>query len=212
MSAGADTPDASRRDPEVLDSAALDTLFRHARTQNGWLPRPVSEARLREIFELWRYGPTAANGQPARVVFVRTPEGKARLRPHLAAGNVDKTMSAPVTAIIGYDVDFHEHLPRLFPHSPGARKAFLGEDNIDHAATSAFRNGTLQGAYLMLAARALGLDCGPMSGFDHVGVDREFFAGAAIRSNFLCNLGYGDPGKLFGRLPRLTFEECCRIA
>ncbi len=197
--------------PAPLDDAALDVLFRRARTQNGWLPRPVSDELLHALFDLWRYGPTAANGQPARVVFVRTPEGKARLRPCLSAGNVDKTMSAPVTAVIGYDVAFHEHLPRLFPHSPSARDGFMGEQNIPRAEASAFRNGTLQGAYLMLAARALGLDCGPMSGFDHAAVDREFFAGTAIRSNFLCNLGYGDPAKLFGRLPRLTFEECCRI-
>ncbi len=197
--------------PAPLASAVLDTLFRHARTQNGWLPRPVSEASLRELYDLWRWGPTAANGQPARVVFVMTPEGKARLRPCLSPGNVDKTMGAPVTAVIGYDVGFHEHLPRLFPHSPSARDGFVGEHNIPRAEASAFRNGTLQGAYLMIAARALGLDCGPMSGFDHAAVDREFFAGTSIRSNFLCNLGYGDPTKLFGRLPRLSFEECCRV-
>jgi len=194
-----------------LDDAALDTLFRHARSQNGWLPRPVGEDTLRALVELWRFGPTASNCQPARLVFVCTPEGKARLRPGLSPGNVDKTMAAPVTVVIGYDTGFHEHLPRLFPHSPAARERYAGEHNAAHAATTAFRNGTLQGAYLMLAARALGLDCGPMSGFDHAAVDREFFAGTTVRSNFLCNLGYGDPARVFGRLPRLTFEECCTI-
>jgi len=204
-------PEVDTHAGRALDAAALDTLFRAARSQNGWLPRPVTEATLRELFDLWRWGPTASNGQPARVVFVGTSEGKARLRPCLSPGNVDKTMAAPVTAIIGYDTGFHEHLPRLFPHNPAARERFAGEHNAVHAATSAFRNGTLQGAYLMLAARALGLDCGPMSGFDHVAVDGAFFAGTAIRSNFLCNLGYGDPAKVFARLPRLAFEECCRI-
>lgn len=211
MNATATNPSSASPAGAPLDGAALDTLFRHARSQNGWLPRPVSEATLRELYDLWRWGPTASNTQPARVVFICTPEGRARLRPCLAPGNVDKTITAPVTAVIGHDLDFHLHLPRLFAHSPTTRERFLGEHNAAHAATTAFRNGTLQGAYLMLAARALGLDCGPMSGFDPDAVDREFFAGTNVRSNFLCNLGYGDPAKVFGRLPRLAFEEVCRI-
>ena len=196
---------------ERLDAAALNTLFRSARSYNGWLPGTVDESTLRGLHELWQWGPTASNGQPARVVFVTSVEGKARLRPCLAATNVDKAMSAPVTAIVGYDVAFFEHLPRLFPHNPSARDRLAGEHNAAHAATVAFRNGTLQGAYLMLAARALGLDCGPMSGFDHHAIDKAFFAGTTVRSNFLCNLGHGDPAKNFGRLPRLAFDECCTI-
>jgi 3-hydroxypropanoate dehydrogenase len=192
-----------------VNGDALDVLFREARSHNGWMPRPVTDLALRQLYDVWKWGPTASNGQPARVLFVRTPGGKARLRACLAKGNVDKTMTAPVTAVIGYDVAFHEHLPRLFPHKPQAREAYLGAANHPHAAMTALRNGSLQGAYLMLAARALGLDCGPMSGFDHDAVDRAFWAGTTVRTNFLCNLGYGDPNKLLPRLPRLDFDECC---
>lgn len=195
-----------------LPAEVLDTLFRHARSQNGWLPNPVTDAQLRELFDLWKWGPTASNGLPARVIFVRTAEGKSRLAPALSAGNLPKVMSAPVVAIIGYDLAFHDHLPRLFPHSPEARDRMAGAHNAALAATTAFRNGTLQGAYLMLAARALGLDCGPMSGFDATIVDREFWAGTQVRTNFLCNLGYGDATKLFGRHPRLDFDDCCALA
>lgn len=196
----------------VLDAQALALLFGAARSHNGWLARPVSDAVLRSLYEVSKWGPTASNCQPARVIFVRSPEGKARLRPCLAPGNVEKAMSAPVTAIIGYDLAFHDQLPRLFPHNPKAREAYLGDAKHEHVRTVALRNGSLQGAYLMLAARAAGLDCGPMSGFDHELLDKAFWDGTSVRTNFLCNLGYGDHAKLFGRLPRLTFEECCGLA
>ena len=204
--------DAVARPRAPLSDAALDTLFRNARSQNGWLPRAVPDAMLHELYDLWKLGPTAANGSPARVIFVRTPEGKARLAPALWPRNLPKVMEAPVTAIIGYDLAFHDHLPRLFAHSPEARARLAGEENRAHATTTAFRNGTLQGAYLMLAARALGLDCGPMSGFDADLVDQAFWAGTSVRANFLCSLGYGDPAKLFARHPRLAFDECCTLA
>lgn len=202
----------SMADIAALDADALELLFRAARSHNGWLARPVPDAVLRSLYEIWKWGPTSANCQPARVLFVRSPEGKARLRPCLAPGNVDKTMSAPVIAIIGYDLDFHAHLPRLFAHNPKIRESYVGESKREHVRTVALRNGSLQGAYLMLAARAMGLDCGPMSGFDHEALDKAFWAGTSIRTNFLCNLGYGDHAKLFGRLPRLSFEECCGFA
>jgi 3-hydroxypropanoate dehydrogenase len=191
-----------------LDAAALDQLFNAARTHNGWLPRAVSDAQLHALYDLMKMAPTSANCSPARIVFVRSVEGKERLRPALAPGNVDKTMSAPVTAIIAHDMAFYEKLPQLFPHAD-ARSWFVGKPEF--SATAAFRNGSLQGAYLMLAARAIGLDCGPMSGFDNARVDAEFFAGTPVRSNFLCNLGYGDVSKLFPRSPRLSFDEACRI-
>jgi 3-hydroxypropanoate dehydrogenase len=191
-----------------LPDACLDTLFRTARTHNGFLERPVAAETLRDLYDLLKWGPTSANSSPARFVFVVSPEAKARLRPALSAGNLDKTMAAPVTVIVAYDMAFYDALPRLFPHTD-ARSWFAGKDEL--ILTTAFRNGTLQGAYLILAARALGLDCGPMSGFDNALVDAAFFAGTAIRSNFLCNLGYGDPAKLMPRNPRLTFEEACRV-
>lgn len=196
----------------TLDSQALDQIFRNARTANGFTDQPVSDELLRQVYELAAFGPTSMNSQPARYVFVRSPEGKARLRPCLAPGNVEKAMSAPVTAIIGYDLAFHDQLPRLFPHNPKAREAYLGDAKHEHVRTVALRNGSLQGAYLMLAARAAGLDCGPMSGFDHELLDKAFWDGTSVRTNFLCNLGYGDHSKLFGRLPRLPFEECCGFA
>jgi 3-hydroxypropanoate dehydrogenase len=193
----------------ALDASSLDQFFRAARTHNGWLPRPVTDDELRAIYELMKWAPTSANCSPARIVFVRSREAKERLRPALSPGNVEKTMTAPVTAIIGHDLEFYEKLPQLFPHAD-ARSWFAGKPAVIE--TTAFRNGSLQGAYFILAARALGLDCGPMSGFDNVKVDVEFFAGTAVRSNFLCNLGHGDPAKLFARSPRLAFDDACRIA
>ncbi len=170
-----------------LDEAALDLLFREARSQNGWRPEPVPEALLREVYDLARMGPTSANCSPMRIVFVTTEAGKRKLEPALSDGNKRKTAAAPVTAIVAYDLAFYDALPQLFPHEPDARNWFTGSEA--HIQTTAMRNGTLQGAYLMLAARAFGLDCGPMSGFDHAKVDEAFFAGTAWRSNFLCNLG-----------------------
>ncbi|MEE3626236.1 malonic semialdehyde reductase [Nitrospirillum sp. BR 11752] len=193
---------------EPLSEAGKDLLFRTARTQNGWLDKPVPEALLRELYDLFKFGPTSANASPARVVFVTSPEAKQRLKPALSGNNTEKTMTAPVTAIIGHDLEFYEQLPRLFPHAD-ARSWFTSSEEL--ARTTAFRNGTLQGAYLILAARSLGLDCGPMSGFDNAKVDAEFFPGGTVKSNFLCNLGYGDPSKVFPRLPRLAFEEACSI-
>ncbi|MCC5096920.1 malonic semialdehyde reductase [Xanthomonas campestris] len=194
---------------DLLNAAALDQLFRTARTQNAFLDTPVSEDLLRELYDLVKWGPTAANGSPARFVFVTTAEGKEKLKPALSEGNAAKTLAAPVTAIIGFDEDFHEKLPYLFPHA-AAKSWFDGPRTA--RTESAFRNSSLQGAYLILAARALGLDAGPMSGFDNAKVDAAFFAGTPIKSNFLVNLGYGDPAGLFPRLPRLSFDEAARIA
>jgi 3-hydroxypropanoate dehydrogenase len=193
---------------EPLSTDALAQLFTAARTHNAWLPREVPDAVLRQIVDLMKWAPTSANSSPARIVFVRSAEAKARLKPLLMEGNVDKTMSAPVTAILGFDLDFYEHLPRLFPHAD-AKSWFAGK--TEFIATSAFRNGSLQGGYFILAARACGLDCGPMSGFDNAGVDREFFAGTRIQSNFLCNLGYGDAQALYPRSPRFDFDDIARI-
>ncbi|MEC4592751.1 malonic semialdehyde reductase [Nitrospirillum amazonense] len=193
---------------EPLTEAGKDLLFRTARTQNGWIDKPVPEALLRELYDLFKFGPTSANCSPARIVFVTSAEGKERLKPALSGNNTEKTMKAPVTAIIGHDLAFYDQLPQLFPHAD-ARSWFTSSEEL--ARTTAFRNGTLQGAYLMLAARSLGLDCGPMSGFDNAKVDAEFFPDSTVKSNFLCNLGYGDPAKVFPRLPRLEFEEACSI-
>jgi 3-hydroxypropanoate dehydrogenase len=193
---------------EPLPDRCLDQLFRDARTHNAWQDRDVPDALLRHIVNLLKLGPTSANCTPARFVFVKSPEGKQRLKPHLSEGNRDKTMKAPVCTIVGYDLDFYEHLPKLFPHT-NAKSWFEG--NEKKIAETAFRNGTLQGAYLIMAARALGLDCGPMSGFDNAGVDEEFFSGTKIKSNFLCNLGYGDSTGLFARSPRLSFDEMAKI-
>jgi 3-hydroxypropanoate dehydrogenase len=194
---------------KTLDDAGLDLLFRNARTQNGWLDTPVSDEQLRGIYQIMRMGPTSANCCPARIVFLRSPEAKARLIPALSPGNVDKTKAAPVTAIIGYDTRFFELLPKLFSHRPEMVDSFA--NNPAHAQTTAFRNGTLQGAYFMLAARAVGLDVGGMSGFDNAKVDAEFFPDGRIKSNFLCNIGHGDPAKVLQRLPRLEFDEACRV-
>lgn len=193
-----------------LTPQALDTLFLQARTHNGWLDKPVDNALLRQIWDLARMGPTSANCSPMRVVFVKSSEAKARLLPALMEGNRAKTQAAPVTAIFGNDSRFYDLLPRLFPHAD-ARSWFDGPGREEVAQTTAFRNGTLQAAYFMLAARALGLDCGPMSGFDNAAVDREFFPGGRIKSNFICSLGYGNPDKLFPRSPRLEFDEACEI-
>jgi 3-hydroxypropanoate dehydrogenase len=191
-----------------LDDPGLDILFREARTHNGWLDKPVSDTLIRQIYDLMKWAPTSANSSPARFVFVRSPAAKERLLAAMSPGNVEKTRTAPVTVIIAYDTEFHEKLPKLFPHED-ARSWFAGNQPLID--TTAFRNGTLQGAYLILAARALGLDAGPMSGFDNAKVDREFFPDGKIKSNFVVNLGYGDPAKLFPRNPRLTFEEAAQI-
>jgi 3-hydroxypropanoate dehydrogenase len=192
----------------AINDEALDTIFRTARSQNKWLDRPVSPALLMAVYDLMRFGPTSANCSPARIVFVVSQDAKERLKPHLAPTNIEKTMTAPAVAIIGYDLDFPEHMPKLFPHNPGAKDWF--NDPVNRQ-TTAFRNGSLQGGYFIVAARALGLDCGPMSGFSNEGVDKEFFAGTNIKSNFLCGLGYGDPSGLFDRNPRLEFDEACKI-
>lgn len=193
---------------QPLDNATLDVLFLEARSMNKWLDKGVSDELLHRLVDTLKMGPTSANCSPARIIFVKSNEAKQRLKPHLSAGNVAKTMGAPVCAIIGQDLEFYEHLPKLFPHD-NARSWFVGQP--EKIADTAFRNATLQGAYLMLAARALGLDCGPMSGFDSAGVDKEFFAGTKTRSNFLCNLGYGDHSGLFPRSPRFSFAEMASI-
>jgi 3-hydroxypropanoate dehydrogenase len=193
---------------EPIDAQCLDQLFFDARTHNEWQDRPVSDELLRELFNVLRWAPTSANCSPARIVFVKSPEAKAKLLPALIEGNVEKTRAAPVTAIIGYDLEFHEQLPKLFPHTD-ARSWFVGNQPLIEA--TAFRNGTLQGAYLIMAARALGLDCGPMSGFDAEQVNEAFFAGTSTRVNFLCNLGYGRPEALFPRSPRFEFDDVCRV-
>jgi 3-hydroxypropanoate dehydrogenase len=194
----------------MLDDKSLDTIFRQARTHNGWLAKPVTDDQLRAIHDIMKWGPTSANSQPARIIFVRTKEGREKLRPALSAGNTEKTMTAPVTAIVAYDSQFYEHLPRMFPHDQTAITWFKGKEDVINA--TAFRNGSLQGAYLIVAARALGLDCGAMSGFNNAKVDEAFFPDGRFKSNFLCNIGYGDPAKLFGRSPRLSFEEACTLA
>jgi 3-hydroxypropanoate dehydrogenase len=183
-------------------------LFTDARTQNGYLPTPVSDDTLRQLYELLKFGPTAANSCPARFQFVRSAEGKAKLLGCVSAGNVAKVTQAPVTVIVGMDLEFHEKLPQLFPHAD-ARAWFAGKPAAIQE--SAFRNSSLQGGYLILAARALGLDCGPMSGFDAAKMDAAFWAGTAVKTNFICTLGQGDPAKLFPRNPRLAFEEACQL-
>jgi 3-hydroxypropanoate dehydrogenase len=194
--------------PTTLDDRALDQLFREARTQNKWQDRPVPDATLEQVYNLLKWAPTSVNSSPARFVFIRTAEGKAKLKQALSAGNVEKTMTAPVTVIVAHDGAFYEKLPFLFPHMD-ARSWFVG--NAAFAETTAFRNGTLQGAYLMMAARSVGLDAGAMSGFDNAKVDELFLAGTTWKSNFLVNLGYGDPAGLFPRSPRLSFDEACRF-
>lgn len=193
----------------ILDDRALDIVFRNARTHNEWLDDPVTDDDLRAIFEAMKFGPTTANSWPARFVFLRSRESREKLAPHLSEGNRKKTLRAPMCAIVAYDLEFYERLDRLFPHDPTARSWFAGKD--EHVRVTALRNGSLQGAYFIVAARSLGFDCGPMSGFDNDGVDAAFFAGSGWRSNFLCNLGHGDASKLFPRNPRPGFDEVCRI-
>ncbi|HXI97593.1 MAG TPA: malonic semialdehyde reductase [Gemmatimonadaceae bacterium] len=207
----------------AVDDKTLDTLFREARTYSKWLPRPVADKTLHELYDVLKWAPTSANASPARFAFLRSKESKERLRPALAPLNVEKTMTAPVTVIVAYDLRFHMQLSRLFPQSPGMAKLF--ENNPEMVESTAKRNSSLQGAYMIIAARALGLDCGPMSGFDHAKVDEEFFAAGKpcfgcdqeffpeghVKTNFLCNLGYGDPASLHPRLPRLSFNEACSL-
>jgi len=185
-----------------------EQLFDNARTQNGFLPEPVSDAQLHQLYELLKFGPTASNSQPARFCFVRSPEAKARLLECMSPGNVEKTRSAPVTVIVGMDLEFYEHLPRLFPHVD-ARAWFVGQPDVIRDA--ALRSSSLQGAYLIMAARALGLDCGPMSGFDAAQVDAAFWAGTTVTTNFIINLGHGDPARVKPRGPRLAFDEACKL-
>ncbi len=192
-----------------IAAECLNQIFLEARTHNKWQDKPVPDDLLVQLVDLMKMGPTSANQSPARIVFVKSREAKERLAPHLSEGNRAKTMTAPVCAIIGYDLKFYDHLPKLFPHT-NAKSWFEGgpQEKIE---SSAFRNGTLQGAYFIIAARALGLDTGPMSGFDTAGVDREFVAGTSVKSNFLCSLGYGDPAGLFPRSPRFSFDEIAKI-
>jgi 3-hydroxypropanoate dehydrogenase len=196
---------------EKLDDKALDLLFGQARTHGAWLPKPVDDPLLRELYDLAKFPPTSANTSPMRVVFVKSKEGKERLKPTLSPGNVDKTMSAPVTAIIATDTRFFEYIPELFPQNPKIAEMFTQPGKEEFTKTHAFRNATLQGAYLIMAGRALGLDVGPMSGFDSAKLDAEFFPDGRWKSNFLLNLGYGDSSKLYPRLPRLSFDEACKI-
>jgi 3-hydroxypropanoate dehydrogenase len=196
---------------QPLNDDALATLFREARTHIAWQPRPVDDDLLRQVYDLAKLGPTSANTSPMRVVFVKSPEAKERLKPALFAGNVDKTMAAPVCAIVANDSQFHEHIPFLFPQNPEFAQLFTAPGKEEFTKTHILRNGSLQGAYLILAARALGLDAGPMSGFDNAKLDAEFFPDGRYRSNFLVNLGYGDPAQLRPRNPRLAFDQACQI-
>lgn len=195
---------------DKLDDRALDRLFRTARTRNGWAEQPVPDQQLRELYDLMKFGPTSGNCCPARFVWVRSAEGKSRLAALAASNNAPKILAAPVTVIIGYDLDFAEQLPKLFPARGKNMQAYYSDPLI--AQSTAFRNGSLQGGYLIIAARALGLDCGPMSGFNNEAVDSEFFANTRIKSNFICSIGYGSNENLFPRNPRLTFEEAGRLA
>jgi 3-hydroxypropanoate dehydrogenase len=192
----------------AVNDEALDTIFRNARTQNKWLDKPVSHALLMAVYDLMRMGPTSANCSPARIVFATSQGAKEKLAAHCSAANAPKVRTAPATAIIGYDLDFAARLPILFPHNQDAKNWFTNP--VVEQAT-AFRNGSLQGAYFIIAARSLGLDCGPMSGFNNDAVDAEFFAGTRIKSNFICSIGHGDPAGLFERSPRPSFDEACKI-
>jgi 3-hydroxypropanoate dehydrogenase len=193
----------------TLDNHALDLLFHDARSQNGWRDEPVTDEQLRRLYEIMQWGPTSMNCQPLRILFLRSPEAKERLQPALMPNNVAKTMSAPVVAILGYDTKFYENLPRTFPHNQKAKSLF--EDKPDFAETTAFRNSSIQGGYFIIAARAVGLDAGPMSGFANPKVDAEFWPDGRVKSNFLCGLGQGDPEKVFNRSPRLAFDEVCTL-
>jgi 3-hydroxypropanoate dehydrogenase len=193
----------------MLDPASLDQIFRTARTHRAWADKPVSDDTLRALYDLMKWGPTTGNSCPARIVFVRSREAKEKLKPALDVGNVVQTMAAPVTAIVAYDLEFYERMPVLAPHTD-ARSWFAGKPE-EQLRRTALRNGSLQGAYMIVAARAIGLDCGPMSGFDNTKVDAAFFPDGKVESNFLCNLGYGNPEKLHPRAPRLPFGEACTI-
>ena len=195
----------------MLDDQALDLIFRDAHTPQGFLDTPVTDEKLRQVYEVMKFGPTTQNSQPMRIVFVRSKAAKEKLAPALSPGNLDKTMKTPVTAIIAYDSRFYENLPKTFPNNPKARDNYVGEDKRPMVDRVALRNGSLQGAYFIVAARALGLDCGPMSGFDNAKVDSAFFPDGRWKSNFLINLGRADPAKVFPRNPRLSFDEACRI-
>lgn len=188
---------------------ALKQLFTEARSFSFWLPQEVTDQQLREVYDLLKWGPTSANSCPVRFVFVRSGPEKDKLIACLVKGNIEKVKTAPVTAIIAWDERFYDHLPTLFPHAPAMRERFAS--NPELAGSTAFRNSSLQGAYFMMAARAAGLDCGPMSGFDNQKLDQAFFAGTSWKSNFICALGYGDRGKLYPRGPRLAFDEACKI-
>ena len=208
---------------QKLEDAALNTLFRDARTYSKWQPKPVSDQTLHDLYDLLKWGPTSANAGPARFAFIRSKEAKERLRPALAPLNVEKTMTAPVTVLVAYDLRFYEQLIKLFPQKPGMAKLF--ESSPEMVEVTAKRNSSLQGAYMIMAARSLGLDCGPMSGFDQLKVDEEFFAAGKpcfgcdqeffseghVKTNFICNIGYGDPSSLFPRLPRLAFSDACSL-
>jgi 3-hydroxypropanoate dehydrogenase len=208
---------------QIIDNLALNTLFREARTYTKWQPRPVTDQTLQELYDLLKWAPTSANSAPARFAFIRSKEAKERLRPALAPANIEKTMTAPVTVIVSYDMKFYDQLHKLFPHKPAVTQLFANNPQL--VEVTAQRNSSLQGAYLILAARALGLDCGPISGFDNAKVDEEFFATGKpcfgceeeffpeghVKSNFICNLGYGEPSSLFPRLPRLPFKEACSL-
>jgi len=193
---------------KILSDADLDQIFRQARSFNGWQDKQVSDVQLASIIDLMKMGPTSANCQPVRILFLKSDIAKKRLKPHLIPDNVEKTMSAPVVAVIGHDLKFYENLPKLFPHTD-AKSWFVGNDKLIQ--TTAFRNGTLQAAYMMIAARSIGLDCGPMSGFNNAGVDKEFFSGTVTKSNFICGIGYGDAKSLFDRSPRPDFKDLAQI-
>ena len=191
------------------DLNKIKDLFIAGRTHNEWLEKDVPDSLLHELYNLMKWGPTSANCSPARITFIKSQEAKNRLVKYLIESNIEKTISAPVSAIIAYDTKFYEFIPKLFPHNPEAKEWFSGSEEF--AEVTAFRNSSLQGAYFILAARTLGLDCGPMSGFDNVGIDNEFFSESDFKSNFICNIGYGDHNKLFDRSPRFDFDEVCKI-
>ena len=191
------------------DLNKIKDLFITGRTHNDWIEKDVPDSLLHELYNLMKWGPTSANCSPARITFIKSQEAKNRLVKYLIESNIEKTISAPVTAIIAYDTKFYEFIPKLFPHNPEAKDWFSGSEEF--AEVTAFRNSSLQGAYFILAARTLGLDCGPMSGFDNVGIDNEFFSESDFKSNFICNIGYGDHNKLFDRSPRFDFDEVCKI-
>ena len=186
-----------------------EDIFINGRSHNDWLPKEVPDNLLHELYDIMKWGPTSANCSPARIIFIKTSEAKQRLIKYVIESNVEKTISAPITAIIAYDKKFYDHIPKLFPHNPDAKDWFSGSEEF--AEKTAFRNSSLQGAYFIIAARLLGLDCGPMSGFDNEGLDKEFFSETSFKSNFICNIGYGDESKLFKRSPRFDFDQICKI-